>query len=318
MSKLEINNKDQLRPKLTLLNKLGYAATAGVLLFANTDKSIGDLFWSGSETKLISDQEIQPGFETWVIVPGLGVQSGSGIASTLESTLNHRTNLTYFSYSDNGADIDEMAKDIIRLHNNSNAPINFYAHSMGGSISLQILQKLNNEVPINNIIFDCSPYDTADAYNPATPIYSEVLPVYGGGFLSKIIFETANNTWLHKNNNLSGIAQVKDAVRISVTGSSPRLFTSQLGVLGDTNAAEYSKYISDKTRLIYLRPKDASADETVNVKAAIEKYKLTFGNKLRVVNVKNGKHASPTQRPSEYNSALWPYIIGQQEEPLQR
>lgn len=315
MKTSEKENREISRSRLRAINKLGYLMTASALFFANTDKSIGDLVWHGNNNMLVYEDEVKPGIESWVVVPGLGVQSGSGIASTLNNTLGHRSNLTYFNYSDNGAQIDEMSSDILELYNQTKAPVSFYAHSMGASITLKVLQKLNNQVPISNIVFDCSPFDVGDASNPATPIYSEVLPAYGGGFISKIGAETLNNTFLHENKNLSFYGQLKDSLRIAITGSSPRLFTDQLGILGDTDSSSYGNYISDTTRVIYVKPNNSSDDDTVNVDSSIEKYKQIVGDKLIVVNVKYGKHASPTQRPSEYNSALWPYIVGLQEEP---
>jgi len=85
--------------------------------------------------------------------------------------------------------------------------------------------------------------------------------------------------------------------------------------LGDTNGSEYINYINDDTKLYYLKPQISADDDTVLVDNAIAKYKTIIGDKLIVVDIPNGKHASPTQRPSEYNSALWPYIIGIKEEP---
>jgi len=300
---------------LNRLNRFGYGLSAFVLLFTISDKSLGEIIWNGNETKLIKENELMPGVETWVVVPGLGVQSGSGIASTLNSNLGHRQNLTYFNYSDDGTDIEIMASDIVELYNETQAPINIYAHSMGASISLEVLKNLNNTVPVKSIIFDCSPYDVNDAQNPAAPLYSEFSIAYPGGFFTKIGAEVLNNTVWHENNNLSLYGQLKDSFRIAITGSSPRLFTNQLGLLGDTKSDDYKYYISEDTRLMYLKPQVSTEDDTVMVDNAIAKYKTIIGDKLIVVNIPNAKHASPTQRPNEYNNALWPYIVGLQEEP---
>lgn len=306
---------------LSLVNKTGRAVGSilvASVVFVNTDKSLGYEVWHGKETAInnLNTSEKYNDEKTWVVLPGLGVQSGKAIASVLRPVLSRSGNIAYADYSDDGINIPKLASSIKSIYLDTGQPVSFYAHSMGGTITMKLLAELNNEVPINDIVFDCSPYDIDDAKDTTAPLASAVAPIYGGGLISKTIAEVRNNVFIHKNDRLSSAQQLTDAGRIAITGSSPRLFTDQLKELGKINPANYIKFIPETTRIYFISPDNLDNDETVYDENSYSSWNDLFGGRVIRIIVKNGGHANPTQRPTEYYNAIWPYFIGLYQEPL--
>ena len=291
---------------------------AASVVFTNTDKSLGVAVWHGQETeiKTLNAHEHENINKTWIILPGLGVQSGQAMASVLEPTLGNSGEVSYANYSDEGVKLEKLASSIKTTYEQNGKPISFYAHSMGGTVALKLLARLNNEVPISDIVFDCSPYSINDAKDSAATIVSAIAPYYGGGLMSKSFSEVRNNVFIHKNNRLSTLEQLKDAARIAITGSSPRLFTDQLKELGKFNAKNYASFIPATTRIYFISPENPENDQTVNDETAYSNWNNLFGGKVIRVVVKGGGHANPTQRPTEYYKAMEPYFVSPYQEPL--
>ncbi|MCB9839778.1 hypothetical protein H6794_02890 [Candidatus Nomurabacteria bacterium] len=303
-------------------NKTGRMAAfvlMATLGFANTDKALGFIVWHGEDTSVqyLHNSEKSSKENTWIILPGLGVQSGNAMASVLEPALSRSGKLAYANYSDDGVNISKLASSIEEVFSKTNQSVSFYAHSMGGTVTLKLLAQLNNRVPIDNIVLDCSPYDIKDAKDSTAPIISAVAPIYGGGLISKTIAEVRNNVFIHKNNRLSTAEQFKDAGRIAITGSSPRLFTDQLNELGKITPTNYSQYIPDSTKIYFINPKNTANDQTVDVERAYNSWDAMFGGRVIRISVQGGGHANPTQRPTEYYKAMEPYFVSPYQEPLQ-
>ena len=199
------------------VKKIIAALAIGIVCFVNTDKSSGHLLWNSNNTEInvLTDKtnKIQED-NLWIVLPGLGVDSGYGMASVLNSSLSPTGDVAYANYSDEGIDIELLAKEITEIQSQySYNSVSFYAHSMGGTIMLNILKELDNSVPVDNIILDCSPYSIYDAKNKVAPLAATIVPpTYEGGAISKIIYESVNNAGPHKNDRLSTLQQLKDAV----------------------------------------------------------------------------------------------------------
>lgn len=295
-------------------HKTRSAIMLAVGLFATSltvDRSLGELMWHGAETNvsILSEHEEYYTDDIMFVLPGLGVQSGEGIASVLKSSFESSSTIAYAQYSDDGVDLGVLTADIEQQLSERNAKtVSFYAHSMGGSILMQILPEIAKKYPINNIILDCSPFTIYDAKNSFAPVSASVIPAYGGGLLTKFGFEIVNNTITHKNNSLSIAEQLKDAYRVTVTGSSPRLWTNQFGLLGKTNPYNFRISETKKANIYYIMPDNPDNDETVYTNYAFKAWDDYYGGRVRLITVFGGGHANETDRPSEYKQALAPYF----------
>jgi hypothetical protein len=305
--------KDPLRYRISdKAKKIGAVSLLGLVVFANTDRELGYLMWNGSETKAhtLTEYEGKTADNSWVIIPGLGVQSGQGIASVESATLGHTGNVDYLDFSDDGVDPQDAALEITQLLDKQHAKtISFYNHSMGGVLMSKILQYLPDRFKLKFIVFDCSPSSIYDAKNSFSPTASKPADIYGGGFLSKLGLELWNNTISHKNNDLTFFQQVKDAWRVSVTGSSPRLFTNELGQLGSIDISESAARIKSAQAIYYAMPENPDADETVFTREALTGWESRTGTNIVTIIVKNVGHAEDTDKPNEYASALFPFLV---------
>ncbi|MBP7820551.1 hypothetical protein KA025_01185 [Candidatus Saccharibacteria bacterium] len=305
------------------VKKIIAALAIGIVCFVNTDKSSGHLLWNSNNTEInvLTDKtnKIQED-NLWIVLPGLGVDSGYGMASVLNSSLSPTGDVAYANYSDEGIDIELLAKEITEIQSQySYNSVSFYAHSMGGTIMLNILKELDNSVPVDNIILDCSPYSIYDAKNKVAPLAATIVPpTYEGGAISKIIYESVNNAGPHKNDRLSTLQQLKDAARIALTGSSPFLFVDQLGLLGSTSPDNMKELIPDSTNVYYIKPDNSNNDDTVNDDTAYNNWKNYLNNRITSVTVYGGGHANPTERPGEYAKALHPFFVAPSIDPLER
>ncbi len=291
--------------------------SAGLLLIGAVassmavDRSLGGMLWNGTETKvsMLSEHESYYTDDVLFVLPGLGVPSGEGIASVLKSSFENTSAMAFAQYGDDGVDLEvletEIEQELIERHAKS---VSFYAHSMGGSILMHILPRITKKFPVKNIIFDCSPFTIYDAKNSFAPLTASFIPAYGGGLLSKLGFEIVNNTITHKNNSLSIAEQLKDAYRVTVTGSSPRLWTNQFGLLGKTNPYNFRISETEKANIYYIMPDNPDNDETVYTNYAFKAWDDYYGGRVRPITVFGGGHANETDRPSEYKQALAPYF----------
>lgn len=285
--------------------------------FAVADKVAGEIVWHGKQTEIVAlnEQEHTNGDNQWIVIPGLGVQSGEGIAAVLEDTLGKTGDIAYAQYSDDGISPLELADGINSfVKKQHKTTISFYAHSMGGEIMLRTLPYLNKEFKINTIVFDCTPASIYDAKSAAAPIMGSIAPAYGGGLFTKAATEILNNTVLHENADLSLLDQVKDAFRVTLTGSSPRLWSNQMGILKTTDISDYKEYLLDIPNIYYVMPDNPISDDTVYTRASLAEWQRLLNNSVTTIVVKGGGHANATDRPNEYKQALTPYL----DEPLKQ
>ncbi len=180
---------------------------------------------------------------------------------------------------------------------------------MGGVLLSEILKYVPSEYRIKFVVYDSSPSWIYDAKNSFSPKASGPADFYGGGFLSKFGFEIVNNTMLHANHSLSIAEQVKDAWRVSITGSSPRLFTDELGKLGTIDIDDSAERIKQAMAVYYVMPENQHADETVFTREAANRYESELGIRLVRILVKNGGHADETDKPKEFADALFRYLV---------
>ena len=309
-------------PQSSRIKRLITALAIGLVCFVNTDKCSGHLLWNNDNTEIniLTDRtnKIQED-NLWVVLPGLGVDSGYGIASVLNSSLSPTGDVAYAQYSDDGVDIELLANEISEIQSQGGyKSVSFYAHSMGGTIMLNILKELNNSIPTNSIIFDCSPYSIYDAKNEVAPLAATIVPpTYEGGAISKVIYESINNVGPHRNDKLSTLQQLQDAARIALTGSSPFLFVDQLGLLGKTNPGNMTKLIPETTKVFYIKPDNVVNDDTVNNVNSYNSWNKYLNGKLISLTVYGGGHANPGERPGEYAKALYPYFVAPSIDPLE-
>lgn len=281
------------------------------------DVVAGEVLWHGKQTEVVAlnEHEGPVSDNQWIIIPGLGVQSGEGIAAVLEDTLQTTGDIAYAQYSDDGISPIELADDInAYLKQQDKDTVSFYAHSMGAEIMLRTLPYLKKQYKIKTIVYDCSPASIYDAKNAIAPLTGSVAPVYGGGLFTKAATEVLNNTVLHENPNLSIAEQLQDAVRVTITGSSPRLWSDQMGILKSTDIWDYKKYIADVANIFYIMPDNPEADDTVYTRASLAQWQQLANNSITTIIVRGGGHANPTDRPHEYKQALTPYL----NEPLRQ
>lgn len=309
--------------KPSKLKRLIAKLTIGTVVFAGIDVGSGYILWHDEKTEInmLNDNHNKINQDNlWIVLPGLGVDSGYGMASVLNSSLSPTGDVSYAQYSDDGVDIQKLSEEITDAQKNGNyKSISFYAHSMGGTIMINILNELNNKIPTQNIIFDCSPYSIYDAKNKVAPLAATIIPpTYEGGAISKVVYESINNAGPHRNDSLSTRQQLQDAARIALTGSSPFLFVDQLGLLGKTNPDDMKGVIPESTRVFYIRPDNTNNDDTVNDITAYNSWNTYLEGRLISITVQGGGHANPNERPGEYAKALYPYLVAPSSEPLVR
>lgn len=298
--------------RLSKAKRLGAISLMSLVAFINTDKALGELVWRGHDTKahMLSEYEGKTSDNVWMIIPGLGVQSGEGIASVENATLQHTGSVGYMDFSDDGVDVYDAAVQITETRDEQHAKsVSFYGHSMGGDLMAEILKYLPDRFDLKFVVLDCSPSWIYDAKNSFSPKASKPADMYGGGLLSKFGFELWNNTILHKNNDLSILEQMNDARRVTITGSSPRLFTSELGQLGQINISDTAARLRTAEAIFYEMPENPDADETVYTREAYAGWKAKTGANIVKIIVKNSGHADDTDKPGEHAAALFPYLV---------
>jgi pimeloyl-ACP methyl ester carboxylesterase len=244
-----------------------------------------------------------------LVIPGLGVESGEGIASTLSPALSQLGKVAYLKFDYEGvsfvnienkiAEFQQRHPEIKNLH--------LYCHSMGGAVAMNMLPFLTSHFKLKTMIFDSSPYDigTVKKDKRAAEVLSH--SPYPPGFISAGIGNTINEVLLHRNNELSLPGQVKNAWRVAASGVSSWVWGDQMGILGYTNPAEFARYIPRDLAAYYIEPRKTDTDDTVEVIPAALDYTTLFASRgvaLQVLDFDKDGHANPTQRPDIYVPSL--------------
>jgi len=266
-----------------------------------------------TEVAVLDEHKHYESDSLWVIIPGLGVQSGLGIASVLRPTLERMAPVSYLQFADEGVSLPDISQKIELLRRERGVTkLHIYAHSMGGTTMLNLLPGLSRDIELQTIILDSSPFTEMDVRRDAlgAMITGNLPRGYRGGLLSKLGMEGWNNMVAHKNNDLSLQQQWRETVRIARTGVSSKVWLDQMYLLDHTDPKEFRAYIPPAVHAAFCTSMDENADKTVYAPHAAQEWNDSiFDGRLHMLWLPNTGHANPTDRPREYNDGIYNWLF---------
>lgn len=235
-------------------------------------------------------------------------------------------------YSNNGINVDTIAEKLIdEANQNQITEVSFSGHSMGGLIDLGVARRIyENKGPITvpYIILDCTPASIdavrpevrSDGYTMARGL--SIIPGARYSSAVRFIAEEAARFDQFKDRDSRFLIDPKkfvDTTKQVINDkflrqdvASTALLESQFKFIVASGAKDDILALGKnngkpKPILVYLRPLDPAADQTVDndfSQAQFEEYARDAGLTLIVVKIPGIGHANPIQRPSEYNQAI--------------
>ncbi|MEV6255082.1 alpha/beta fold hydrolase [Nocardia sp. NPDC051929] len=268
---------------------------------------------------------------------GLGGLDASGTAAALPA-LRRMGMVWAIRYDNQGIDTKVIADLVVRAAELSGLRnIVLVGHSMGGVIALEVAEHIHRDSDrrLVGVILDCTPVDL-NAVRPESRGRGEDMLRWMGWLpgaresrMLRLAVETyaRRDRFVDRGDGLPGIrfgqlgqvlAEVMREKIVSRDAASNGLIESQFTAIVAGGATDdlraLAQPVADKPRpaIVFIRPRDASADRVVDVeyshRVLIERSGGVDGT-LLVVLARNTGHANPMQRPREYNTVIEQQIL---------
>ncbi|WP_280491156.1 alpha/beta hydrolase [Nocardia asiatica] len=241
-------------------------------------------------------------------------------------------------YDNRGLDTKVIADLVVRAAELSGLRnIVLVGHSMGGVIALEVAEHIHRDSDrrLVGVILDCTPVDL-NAVRPESRGRGEDMLRWMGWLPGaresralRLAVETyaRRDQFLDRGAGLPGIrfaklgavlGQVMREKIVSRDAASNGLIESQFTAIVAGGAADDLRTLAQpaagkpRPAIVFIRPRDASADRVVDVEHShqvlIERSGGVDGT-LLVVLARNTGHANPMQRPREYNTVIEQQIL---------
>ncbi|MGW4091153.1 alpha/beta fold hydrolase [Nocardia sp. NPDC004750] len=268
---------------------------------------------------------------------GLGGLDASDTAAALPA-LRRMGMVWAIRYDNQGIDTKVIADLVVRAAELSGLRnVVLVGHSMGGVIALEVAEHIHRDSDrrLVGVILDCTPVDL-DAVRPESRGRGEDMLRWMGWLpgaresrMLRLVVETyaRRDRFVYRGDGLPGIrfgqlgqvlAEVMREKIVSRDAASNGLIESQFTAIVAGGATDdlraLAQPVADKPRpaIVFIRPRDASADRVVDVeyshRVLIERSGGVDGT-LLVVLARNTGHANPMQRPREYNTVIEQQIL---------
>ncbi|MEU1546557.1 alpha/beta hydrolase [Nocardia sp. NPDC005745] len=268
---------------------------------------------------------------------GLGGLDATDTAAALPA-LRRMGMVWAIRYDNQGLDTKVIADLIVRAAELSGLRnVVLVGHSMGGVIALEVAEHIHRDSDrrLAGVILDCTPVDL-NAVRPESRGRGEDMLRWMGWLPGaresralRLAVETyaRRDRFLHRGDGPFGLefgklgevlAEVTRDKIVSRDAASNGLIESQFTAIVAGGATDdlrtLAQPVADKPRpaIVFIRPRDASADRVVDVeyshRALIEQSGGVDGT-LLVVLARNTGHANPMQRPREYNTVIEQQIL---------
>ncbi|WP_039797218.1 alpha/beta fold hydrolase [Nocardia araoensis] len=268
---------------------------------------------------------------------GLGGLDASGTAAALPA-LRGMGMVWAIRYDNQGIDTKVIADLVVRAAELSGLRnVVLVGHSMGGVIALEVARHIHRDSDrrLVGVILDCTPVDL-NAVRPESRGRGEDMLRWMGWLPGaresralRLAVETyaRRDRFVDRGHGLPGIrfgelgkvlAEVMREKIVSRDAASNGLIESQFTAIVAGGATDdlrtLAQPVADKPRpaIVFIRPRDASADRVVDVEYShlvlIERSGGVDGT-LLVVLARNTGHANPMQRPREYNTVIEQQIL---------
>ncbi|MFI5541694.1 alpha/beta fold hydrolase [Nocardia sp. NPDC051900] len=268
---------------------------------------------------------------------GLGGLDASDTAAALPA-LRRMGMVWAIRYDNQGIDTKVIADLVVRAAELSGLRnIVLVGHSMGGVIALEVAEHIHRDSDrrLVGVILDCTPVDL-NAVRPESRGRGEDMLRWMGWLpgaresrMLRLAVETyaRRDRFVDRGDGLPGIrfgqlgqvlAEVMREKIVSRDAASNGLIESQFTAIVAGGATDdlraLAQPVADKPRpaIVFIRPRDASADRVVDVeyshRVLIERSGGVDGT-LLVVLARNTGHANPMQRPREYNTVIEQQIL---------
>lgn len=293
-----------------LLGAVGLGAT-----FVTADHGIASYVWGDveDEVNVLPEHENFDSDDLWLVVPGLGVQSSFGIASTLRTSLEITAPVAYMQYSDEGVSLNAIAHQVNLLsHKRKVKNLHIFGNSMGTVSAFALADKLDVK-HYKSLIIDGSPHDKYDTQSVGGRNIAELaVKLYEPGYLSKLTGETINSTMVDPNHDLTWLQQLNDAKRVTAPGVSPLVWADQLLLLGNAHNIDFTTSMSELSEVAYVQPNEPEYDRVVKIVQATGKYGNTYEfikRGMKTIRIDTTSHASPSRFPGQYNQAIGAFSL---------
>jgi pimeloyl-ACP methyl ester carboxylesterase len=268
---------------------------------------------------------------------GLGGLDASDTAAALPA-LRRMGMVWAIRYDNQGIDTKVIADLIVRAAELSGLRnVVLVGHSMGGVIALEVAEHIHRDSDrrLAGVILDCTPVDL-NAVRPESRGRGEDMLRWMGwlpgaresrGLRLAVETYARRDRFLDRGDGPFGIefgklgevlAEVMRDKIVSRDAASNGLIESQFTAIVAGGATDdlrtLAQPVADKPRpaIVFIRPRDASADRVVDVeyshRTLIEQSGGVDGT-LLVVLARNTGHANPMQRPREYNTVIEQQIL---------
>lgn len=294
---------------------------------------------NGSKSAIIPvsiDQSPSTKSSAIVVSAGLGNLNSYYTAAALP-VYAESGNVWAMRYNNNGINVDTVAEKLIEEANaNQITELSFSGHSMGGLIDLEVARRVyesQSPIIVPYIILDSTPASIeavrpdvrSDGYTMARAL--SYIP--GARYSSAVRFIAEEAARFDQFKDFGEPFFIDPAKFVNITErvikdkflrndvASISLLESQFKFILASGAENDIRALGKdngkpKPILVYMRPEDSSADQTVDndfSQRQVGEYAQAAGLTLIVVKVAGIGHANPIQRPAEYDRALRNVVI---------
>ncbi|MEV0295579.1 alpha/beta hydrolase [Nocardia sp. NPDC050710] len=331
------------RTRLTLL-RVAALLIAGLVVFAqywgnDVAPERARLARTAPAVLPISTPADEQNWDTVVVdLVGLGGLNASDTAAALPS-LNQMGVVWAIEYDNRGIDTKVIADLITRAALMSGLKnVVLVGHSMGGVVALEVGRHIHTDSDrrLVAVLLDCTPMDL-NAVRPESRGRGEDMVRWMGwlpGARESRTLRFAVETYARRDQFVHrdryglpgvGLTELRDVVDevlqdkiFSADVASNGLIEAQFlaivagGAINDLRALSHSIDGKPRPAIVYLRPRDPTADRVVDVEYShqvlVERVGGVDGT-LLVVFPRNTGHANPRQRPGEYNRVISEQVL---------
>jgi pimeloyl-ACP methyl ester carboxylesterase len=322
-------DRESLDVKIQRARRTKYIGTAALLgsTFLGLDTAAGIAKWQGDAPAIVAidrphvvrasaktgGSNKQHDSATMFVFGGFGVSNDrlAGIGKAVDTALGGVEPVVTINHADTGIDIDEIADQVGQyVESHDLTKIDFYGHSMGGMVSLEVAAQLKekDDVRVRSVTLDSTPAGIQNVrgsdrggtkllqtLNDANLHFGPAMRV--GMEATRMIFKDPRS--------LMDIDTYKTAVRRAENDAPNPLIQSQAAFVDDFEIDKYEGVFSVKTtKITQLAPKDNDRDHTVNDAQAFIDFEKGLGRPIDQKLLKNTGHASIQSDPLPYGKAL--------------
>lgn len=298
------------------ISRRKFLSTAGRMAAVGMagDMIQGEILWGGTNPEIhtLDNPEAQKQFpSTYTLaIGGFNVANVKGLAETVQEIFPGYGQVAYLQNAENGIHMGDIEREALRfIKENEVTRLRLYGHSMGGMMAIQLASQLKEKVSsLEAIILDCTPASHEDIRgNKQTAAW--LLQITDDaelhmGPITRMAMETASPLLDGRDDIMTLCLNAIRKVSSPDDICSNRLVQAQASFMRAFNISDFYHTFSSSTHILRLRPRDYSADPTIDNETSLPRFRDGLGHIVMDVPVLGSGHANPGGHEQSYRTSL--------------